>query len=174
MYNILYIFIEGDDDERFFQRILIPHLRKSYDYIKLVPYANDPDLKVNQNIESINSMDFASIIFTSDYDQAPCYSYQKNKETEAYKHLHRDNIFIVREEIESWYAAGISEALVQNYKLQPHTTTDQMKKEEFLTLVPPRIGRLQFILQILGDYDLGLACKKNSSLNYFIEKYCVY
>jgi len=82
-------------------------------------------------------------------------------------------VFIVREEIESWYTAGISEMLIQHYKLPAHDNTDQLKKEEFESLVPPRLGRLQFILEILEEYDLESARNKNSSLNYFVNKFCV-
>ena len=35
----LFIFIEGDDDERFFNRIIIPMFEKKYDKVQLWKYA---------------------------------------------------------------------------------------------------------------------------------------
>ncbi len=36
--KVVYIFVEGDDDERFFQEILLPVLKKKHNEVKIVKY----------------------------------------------------------------------------------------------------------------------------------------
>jgi len=52
----LFIFIEGDDDERFFNKIIIPMFENKYDSVKLWKYAQEKNEKILQFLNSINAM----------------------------------------------------------------------------------------------------------------------
>ena len=55
-YKLLFIFVEGDDDERFFNRILSPKLQEKYDTVKIIRYATMKKEKVDNFIRSIKAM----------------------------------------------------------------------------------------------------------------------
>ena len=38
-YKSLYIWVEGEDDERFFEKIMKPKLQKKYNFIETIRYA---------------------------------------------------------------------------------------------------------------------------------------
>ncbi len=65
----LYLFVEGEDDERFFKSIIIPKLQRTYYAIIPIPYAQDKKEKTDHFIKSIKSMK-ADYIYVTDIDKA--------------------------------------------------------------------------------------------------------
>ena len=55
-YKLLFIWVEGDDDERFFNRILSPKFQEKYDTVKIIQYAKMKKEKVDNFIRSIKAM----------------------------------------------------------------------------------------------------------------------
>jgi len=49
-YKQLFIFVEGVDDERFFEAILKPKFEDKYDLVKFVRYAKMKKLKVSSEV----------------------------------------------------------------------------------------------------------------------------
>jgi len=104
-YKRLYIFVEGNDDERFFNKVLVPKFKEKYDYVKLIKYARWKKESVNNYIKSIKAMG-ADYIFVADINNSPCITAKKERIQSIYKKIDNDKIIVVIKEIESWYLAG--------------------------------------------------------------------
>lgn len=63
-YDGLFILIEGDDDERFFNRIIRPMFDETYDSIFLWKYAQKKGEKIRNFLKSIDSMEAKYIYLT--------------------------------------------------------------------------------------------------------------
>jgi len=55
-YRRLFLFVEGDDDERFFEQVAVPFFRKRYDHVKIVGYARMKKGKLEGWVRSVRSM----------------------------------------------------------------------------------------------------------------------
>lgn len=181
----LYVFLEGDDDEDFFNYILKPKMTDKYIHIATIQYSqgikdNKLGLKKNlQNyIKSIQSMDFADLILFRDFDNHKCITEVKDSIKNLIDPLSIDEkvIMIVVIEIESWYAAGINDTAMRKLGIRNKTiikklcSNEKLTKEQFNTLIPKKIVRKNFMTNLLNNYDLDLARRRNESLDYFIKK----
>jgi len=54
-YKLLFIWVEGDDDERFFNKILVPKFLEKYSGVKIIKYAAMRKKKVDNFIKSMYS-----------------------------------------------------------------------------------------------------------------------
>ena len=72
----LYIFVEGDRDKDFFERIVKPRLVDRYNNIIVIKYAQKRIEDINSYIGSIPSMN-ANYIFIADIDNSPCETAKK-------------------------------------------------------------------------------------------------
>jgi len=171
-YKRLYILIEGDDDERFFNKILIPILENNYDSINIWKYAQIKKEKIKNFIKSIKSM-MADYICVSDINDSPCVAFKKEKIKNRFNNLvENDRIVVVIKEIESWYLAGLSNQDVKKLAQQAFSTTDNITKEQFDSLIPKKFtSRIDFMTEILKYFSIEIAKKKNHSFNYFLRKY---
>ena len=102
-YKRLFILIEGDGDERFFENVVEPFFRERYSAIQFWQYAKKNKKMKANFIKSINAMK-ADYICAGDFNDAPCITAKKEKTTDDFgKKLTADRIIIVVKEIESWY-----------------------------------------------------------------------
>ncbi|PNR88787.1 hypothetical protein X925_04970 [Petrotoga sp. 9T1HF07.CasAA.8.2] len=63
-YERLYILVEGDDDKRFFEKIITPLFEGKYDQVKVWKYAQQKKEKVSKFLKSIKGMN-ADYIFVA-------------------------------------------------------------------------------------------------------------
>jgi hypothetical protein len=78
----------------------------------------------------------------------------------------------VKEEIESWYLAGISSASLIKYKINSLGDTEQITKEEFQKLIPKKFESVSdFMIEILKDFSVNNAKMSNKSFAYLIRKH---
>ena len=184
-YKCLYIFLEGDDDEYFFNSILKPRLEDKYNYFHIIQYQqgikyNNLSLKKNlQNyLKSIRSMDFVDLILFRDFDKHKCITEVKEFIRNLIKPLSIDNdeIMIAVIEIESWYAAGIDNTTIRKLRIKNTSiikkirNNEKITKNQFNALIPKKVLRKNFMIDLLDNYDLDLARSRNESLDYFIKK----
>jgi len=178
--NNLFVFVEGNDDKRFVDMILsdffIKH--KSINLIP-IPYQKKPNIKIIKHIQKIKSTN-EKYIFLSDLDSHTysCITARKNKRinefhNEKYEDLDFKNIFIVVEEIESWYISGVNNSLKQFKELDIPQNTEQFTKEQLDELIEKSNfnSRIDFLMEICNKYDFNLAIQRNKSFKYFLEKY---
>ena len=171
-YRRLFIFLEGDDDERFFDRVIKPMIvcEQIYDHVQLWKYAQATKQKVNGFLLSINAMR-AEYLFVSDLDESPCVTDKKARIASKFEKLSEDRILIVCREIESWYLAGLNDEGCRQIGIPPSYDTDRMSKEQFDGMVPKKfVSRIDFMQEIMKVFDRKTALTQNTSFGYFMRK----
>ena len=170
-YKILYVFVEGNDDERFFRKIFVSKLQEKTNCVKFIKYAQKTKKYVIKYLESIRTMG-KDYIYVSDINNSPCVTAKKQEIKDKLQYIDTEKIIVVIKEIESWYLAGLSDTDCNNFKMNTIITTDNITKEKFNGLIPQKFdSRIDFMLEILKKFSVKVAMKKNRSFNYFIQKY---
>jgi len=177
--TVLYIFVEGPDDFRFFDRIIVPLIKEKHNVpvIHIIESAKLSKGKIRGFLQSINSVKEWDYIFVRDLNDKPCVTARKReiknilKDVEG-KIIDEGRIIVVVREIEGWYLAGLSAEDARELKVKElPPTTDNLTKEQFNRLIPEGFYRLEFMLELLDRFSIKEARKKNRSFDYFIEKY---
>ncbi len=172
----LYILLEGNDDERFFQAVVKPGLEKHYQSVQLYRYAAQSTKKIDAFLKSITAMK-ADYIVVADIDHSPCITHKKKvmvKKKIKSRYMEWDRVLVVVKEIESWYLAGLESEARKGLGIPPRQPqmTDTLTKEEFGRLIPKKFdSRIDFMKELLKYFDIGTAGKNNKSFGYFIKKY---
>jgi len=172
-YRMLYILIEGDDDERFVKTILKPLFENSYNYLKPYKYAQKPKRKVVRFIRSIRSMR-ADFLCLADFDNSPCITHRKNKvRKEKIGKVEDSKIIIVKKAIESWYLAGMSDDCCKRLRIPILDTTDSVNTGQLRDLLArSKLGcTVSCKIEILRNYNLDVAKLKSQSFERFHCKY---
>lgn len=169
--NKLFLYIEGDHDEIFANFILADYLRQSKS-IELWPikYAEKPPKLINKDIKSKSDYNY---LFLSDLDneEHACITARKEDRIKNYKYLDWSSIIIVREEIESWYLAGIDTSLDQFSSLDVPDNTEGIDKETFDEMIKDISEyKKDALIEIAKNYNFDLAVKRNKSFKYFLDK----
>ena len=167
----LFILVEGEDDIRFFGRIVKPLFTPRYDSVEIVPYACTKREKVSRFLRSIRKMN-NDYIFVADIDNEQSVRDKKQILYYRYSDVEGGNIVIVIMEIESWYLAGLPNGASHHLGLQAFSRTDTVTKEEFNRVIPSRFSsRIDFMFEILKFFSLDDAVKKNTSFSFFVNRY---
>jgi len=59
-YKLLFIWVEGDDDERFFNKVLVPKFLEKYSGVKIIKYAAMRKKKVDNLVVFHHQLKFTS------------------------------------------------------------------------------------------------------------------
>lgn len=170
-YRRLFLFLEGDDDERFFRAVLFPSLRKRYEDIFPVQMSQLRKKKIADWLRSIEGMR-ADLLYVRDLDRHPCVTAAKEALREAHPRLAPEHIQIVKAEIESWYCAGIGPGKLVALEIATCLETEGITKEKLEAVIPGgRANRIPTLVEILEGYDLDAAARRNASLRYFLTKH---
>ena len=170
MHKMLFLLIEGNDDERFFDTIIKPVMKEKYDYVELWKHAQEPPKRIVDFIKSIEQMN-ADYIYIADIDGVPCITKKKQKIMHDINRINSDNIIIVKREIESWYLSGLNKNSAKKCGIKSLNCTDQITKKAFNDLIPKKFdSRIDFMIEILKLFSLTVAKEKNQSIKYFIDK----
>lgn len=169
-YQIVYLLIEGSDDERFVKRIVKPLLERKYNSVMLWKYAEEPEKRVNKFLKSIKAMN-SDYFYLRDINRDPCITAKKERIQNEYEQIDNNRIIIVIKEIESWYLAGLDDESSKKVRISPHKITDNITKEQFNSLIPKKFdSRIDFMSEILKYFSVEIAKRKNGSFRYFMEK----
>jgi hypothetical protein len=172
MYKELYVLVEGDNDERFVEWVVKPIIEKNYDYIGYYQYARRSKEKNEQFIRSLVSrdVDFFCLV---DFNSSPCVTERKQQAKHKLGDVDAPRILVVKTEIESWYIAGVNENCCRRLKIPLLDATDNIAKEHFEHLLEQsKLGcTISCMVEMLKNYDIGIAKSKNSSFNYFYHKF---
>ena len=165
---MMYIFVEGIDDRRFVENIIVPAFKKSQRPIKVIEYSQKKTKDVIKLIQSfkINQSDY---IFLADKD-IPTTTKKIEKTATKYQ-CDKNKISIVVIEIEAWYLAGYKKLDKISKKIY-YNGTDNISKDYFKNLLKQK-DILNIKLEILEEYDLKIGIQKNRSLSKFFNKYLV-
>jgi hypothetical protein len=167
----LFILVEGEDDVRFFGRIIKPLLIIHYDTVEIIPYASIKRTKVDNFLKSIRLMN-NDYIFVADIDTEPSVRDKKQVLYSHFSHIDGGSIIVVIREIESWYYAGLTNESALSLDVPDLPFTDNLTKEDFNGLIPGKYdSRIDFMFEILKYFSIDTAGKKNHSFRYFAERY---
>ena len=167
----LFILVEGEDDVRFFGRIIKPLFVSRYESIEIIPYASIRRVKVNNFLKSVREMN-NDYIFVADIDSERSVRDKKQILYFHFNDISGHRIVIVIKEIESWYYAGLSPIAAQDLGVKDLTTTDAIFKEDFNQLMPRHFdSRIDFMFEILKSFSFETAVLKNRSFKFFVQRY---
>jgi len=138
----LHILHEGKHDKAYFGHFLKADLLKKYNCTKLKPFKYTTDASAKKHIKTIESENGKFLIF-SDAD----FKNIGTPKPKNYKDLHKylcekfeiltnseKLVFVVVEEIESWYLAGFDQVFCIKNKVKYHKNTEQVTAEMFKDL----------------------------------------
>jgi hypothetical protein len=167
----LFILVEGEDDVRFFGRVMKPLFIPQYDSVEILPYACIKRIKVNNFLKSVAEM-HNDYIFVADIDAERSVRDKKQLLYHWFSNINGGNIVVVIMEIESWYYAGLSDEALRKFALPPLSSTDELTKEGFNALIPPSFdSRIDFMFEILKSFSPVTATRHNRSFKFFFERY---
>jgi len=195
MPNKLVVFVEGPDDEKFFEEVLKPFFKGRHKTISHVKYARANDETVNKIIGRLADRKDSVYIFTADLDEPPRLLYKSTYSTkhakllrehtekrtselkEKYPNVDEDRIDYVITEIEGWYLAGLDDSYCRRCGISLPSSTDDITKQKFEQIRErskrKRIDRSLFLAEILlpPNFSPETAKKKNKSFRNFLSKY---
>lgn len=165
MIEYLHIFVEGANDKQFIESVFDTILKEICVNYVVIEYAKKEKKKINNYINSINSIPQWDYVFIGDQDGNVN---KKDKLLSKYTSLDSEKVFISVYEIESWIIAGITEKFIKKHKLcYKISDTSSITKESFDDLIPLKMERLEFISYIFDDYKILDAINYNHSLKIF-------
>lgn len=158
--GILYIFVEGNDDERFYRWYF------NNKNVSVIKYAQEKRDKINNFIKSIKKIPNVDYIFTADTD-GKSLEEKKGEIIRLYSNCEYEKIVVAQMEIESWYLAGLDQAMSTKFRIKYYISTDNIAKENFKDLVPKSYSPMSFMIEILKSYNLEVAITKNLTFRCF-------
>jgi hypothetical protein len=167
-YTRLFLLVEGDDDLRFVERVVIPKLGSCYDFVQAWKYAQRKAEKVNAFLRSIKSMG-AEYLLLADINAHPCLRSKKEALLQKFTQLDDRRALIVVREIESWYLAGLADN--NPLRVRVPADTSEITKEQFNGTMPKNLdSRIDYTLEVLKLFDTGTATGRNPSFHYFARR----
>ena len=178
MFKLFYIFVEGSDDKRFFENLIVPKLYEKYGNkckILVIPYQQRKNADIKNNIVRYAKSNNMNYVFLADLDSVNYSSFKEKIKhcQDIYPDLDYEKIFIVVEEIESWYLSGIDDAKDIYSEFEIPDCTDDISKEDFEEMIRKSTkfnSKLEFMEQICRDFDFDKAVERNTSLKYFLKE----
>jgi hypothetical protein len=173
MDGCIYVFIEGDADERFFNALIRPILRQRYATVVPWQYAQRSKDDVKKALRNVRDRK-ADCLFLKDIDTCPCITARKQDLLNTFrKRIDPSWPVVVVKEIEGWYLAGLDDESRQELGIPTnrHRHTNDLTKEQFENLMPTKFDSLiDFMNEILNRFDVGTAKSKNRSFCYLMGK----
>jgi hypothetical protein len=167
----LFILVEGNDDDRFFSRIIRPLFADMYASVEIVMYACMKNEKVNRFVRSIIEMGH-EFMLCADIDREESVRAKKKVLNERYGLFENDHMVIIIKEIESWYLAGLDERAQQRLGIRQYGSTDHITKEIFNGMIPRHYtSRIAFMGDIITLFSPLAARERNRSFAFFCQKY---
>lgn len=160
----LIVFVEGPSDVRFFEWYYRQYSKVDF---KIVDCSKRSDEYVNNYIRSIKSMPNCDYILFRDADEKSVNKAKRDLEKRFYMGK-SEKFFVVQKEIESWYLAGIKDNIKLSYlKLKPIGNTDNISKEQFISMLDKSTSYINVLIEILKIFDVYTATRKNTTFNIF-------
>lgn len=168
--NTLFFFVEGSDDARFINKIMLPKMEKDFIQIIMIEYSQKTKKYIQKLIKSIMATG-GRYYFLADYDECKCFMQKKQIISKLYRIDNNEKIFIVKREIESWYAAGLDKNTCKKMKI-PYNNTENLSKEKFTRCMISSGYELRtdYMRDILEMFNAEIAIIRNNSFEYFIRK----
>jgi hypothetical protein len=166
----LALLVEGPSDVRFAESIIVPIASRRYDSVKVIAYSGLPTARLNHLIRGLRATG-CEYIFMHDFDQGQCIRTRIESTLKLSAELEEDRVVIVREEIESWYLAGVDSIFCLKSGVRWNAVTDGVTKERFRQCMPKAFGSyVDFMIELLKVYSMVEARRRNSSIDYLFSR----
>lgn len=159
----LILWVEGQHDVLFFEKIIMPKLKHRYSTIEIKEQSQQNKKFINRYIETINSMNI-DYMFIVDIDLKSHISSKKREIKKLYPKIDEDKILVVIKEIEGWYAAGLKRG-TRRFKISNLNDTNDLTKEEFDNKIPSTYTKKEYLMEILDFFSIEIALQKNKSFS---------
>lgn len=162
----LVLFVEGDDDERFFKSFF-----KNDPRIQYYKYSKKKNEDIKKYLQSIKRMSNFDYLYVADSDGKSCVD-RKKLILEKINICESEKIIVVCYEIESWYLAGLSKEDKKSMRIKKEfEKTDNLTKEYFQSVIPTQFtSEIDFMIEILKVYKKEIANTNNFSFEKFNKK----
>ena len=171
MSRVIYALLEGEDDERFFNRIVRAELAKKHSRIKVYKYAQITRINREKFVDWLKKSGTAYIFF-SDMDRMTCYTKKKEQvKSKVVKNVDITRIAVVKAEIESWYLAGLDRRNAASLEILHSNNTENITKEDFAKVHKKYTSKIDFMTVILEKFSWNVAKTQNESFRYFCDKF---
>lgn len=172
MNGCVYVFLEGDKDEQFFNAVVRPILEQRYAVVVPWQYAQRSNDDVMRTLKSVKDGK-ADYLFLKDIDTCPCVTASRQNLARTYKkRIDPSWAVVVVKEIEGWYLAGLDDDSRREVGISPnrHRHTDDLTKEEFESLMPVKYDSIvEFMDEILNRFCIDTAQARNRSFCYLMD-----
>ena len=174
-YRRLWLLVEGNDDERFANAILVPEFGCAYADVQVRQYSQRSISDRANLLKAIQSAG-DDYILLCDLDEFPCVTSKKESMKKSMKSalplpIPDDRIAVVVKEIESWYLAGLGEEGCQALGIANASRPDEVVKEKFDVLIGGKANHTNMMVEILRRYDISQARRRSPSFGYFVRKH---
>jgi len=167
-YTKFYLLVEGDDDLRFAERVVIPALSSRCDFVQAWKYAQKKADKVNSFLRSIKSMG-AEYLLLGDLNASQCFPKKRESLLQRFTQLDDRQTVIVVTEIESWYLAGLADN--NPLGVRAPADTNNLTKEQFNDTMPKGFdSRIDYMVEVLKHFEIQTATVRNLSFHYFARR----
>jgi hypothetical protein len=167
-YRALYLFVEGDDDERFARTVISPRLSERYDWIDTFQYAQEKPAKVSSYLRNIKAMG-AEYFLLADINSSACFPEKRQDLLKRFRELEGGRVIVVVKEVEGWYLGGAPDN--NPWGLRGPADTSNVTKEQFDAAMPkPFDSRIAYMVEILKLFDVKTAGARNPSFKYFARR----
>jgi hypothetical protein len=163
-------FVEGDDDQRFIERIVAPRIGAIYPVIKYFRYASSVPKETCQILRTLESTGW-DYIFLADRDQCVCKTIRRQRVCDKMQAVKFNKVVIVDQEIESWYVSGIDVAIARAFGVPRTRCSELFTKEHLNRSINRRFPTATDLkLFLLDNFSLELAKQNNDSLSYLCRR----
>lgn len=180
--KILFVFVEGQDDEKFINAFVRDKkcLSKKYRTIKCIRYGEGwTASKINKYIKKSITKLGHDYIFLADADfegRINCFPMRKTKLMETYNLPDADRIWVVIQEIESWFLAGFDSKFCKKEKLAFKSNTENVTKEVFDKIDLNKRKKshnqlIDFLIRKKSAFSFDEVKKRNTSLKRFYNHF---
>jgi hypothetical protein len=167
--GVVYVFVEGDDDERFVKSVLSNLLLKKYTEVKTWCYREKKKERITAFLRTIDQMG-APLIFLADIDKHPCITRKKADLVRCYPELKSKTIIVVKAEIESWYVAGVELRKLHDFGIDISDGVDKFTKEDLEGSLDTSIVKTEVLIEFLKEFSIDQAKSRSASFTYLLNK----
>ena len=164
---MLYIYVEGNSDNRLVQKVLSLRLWNGGYLIK--NYAEEEQKLINRTITAQKSQN--RVLFISDLDDCPCFPSRIEKTIRKYRGLKDlgDCICVVCKMIESWYVSGLPDERLDTLLKRRPFDYNKVSKTMLKNLVKDRFKDSDYMMTLLKFFDIDTAKSRNDSFRHFCK-----
>lgn len=158
----LYVFVEGPDDELLMKTVL-EKCQSAHRHL-FYRYSTTNSESTQLMVEKLKE-DKDHYVMFADLDDFTSITARKKQRADRYG-VEVEKVFVVKTEIESWYAAGAKQTI---FNSKGHRS-EEITKQKFDQLTGSRARHTSIMEEIADGFDTNKAIQSNKSFKYFYNQ----